>query len=105
MTKDELQRQLSGLDTAFKNLLTSFRTSINAEVGDYNMKNKKKFIEITATHLSEKLEQFKSNFLKEWGCQIQTIVKDAWSCELIGKSILGLSKHKFIGSAIPLRVR
>lgn len=44
VTKDELQKQLSGLDAAFKSLLTSFRTSINAEVGDYNMKNKKKFI-------------------------------------------------------------
>jgi uncharacterized FlaG/YvyC family protein len=44
VTKDELQKHLTGLDSAFKSLFTSFRTSINAEVGDYNMKNKKKFI-------------------------------------------------------------
>ena len=52
VTKEELQKQLSGLDGAFKNLFSTFRTTINAEVGEYNTKSKKKFIEITATQLS-----------------------------------------------------
>ena len=105
VTKDDLQKQLSGLDGVFKNLFSTFRTTINAEVGEFNTKNKKKFIEITATQLSEKLEQFRSNFLKEWNTQIEIIVKDTWNQQTERKTVLGLSKEKFLGTVVPIKVR
>ena len=61
---------MTTLDGAFKNHFNTFKTAIKDEVGEHNIKNKKKFIQITATQLSEKLEQFKTNFLKEWNNQL-----------------------------------
>ena len=52
VTKEELQKQLLGLNGAFKTLFSTFKTTINTEVGEYNLKNKKKFIQITASQLS-----------------------------------------------------
>ena len=61
---------MSQLNDAFRNVFDVFKTTISKQMGEYNTKNKKKFIEITASQMSQKLEQFKSNFLKEWNQQV-----------------------------------
>ena len=78
VTKEELQRQLTGLETTVKSLLASFKKSISEEVGNYNRKNKEKFTDITSRQLTEKLELFKTNFIKEWTPKVEHIVKDTW---------------------------
>ena len=74
-------------------------------MGEYNTKSKKKFIEITATQISEKLENFKNNFLKDWNQQVTTVVKEAWNKELVGKTVMGLSKEKFLGTVVPVKMK
>ena len=61
---------MSQLNDAFRNVFDVFKTTISKQMGEYNTKNKKKFIEITASQMSQKLEQFKRNFLKEWNQQV-----------------------------------
>jgi hypothetical protein len=35
---------------------------------------------------------------------MEAIVKDTWNKEIVGKTVIGLSKEQFLGTALPLKM-
>jgi hypothetical protein len=69
------------MDSAFKVVINSMKSTlmseITSEMGESQNKMKKKFVEIMATQINEKLESYKNLQNKNLELNIDKIVKDA----------------------------
>ena len=74
ITREELQRQLIGLDSAFKTLIKEMKSSTNTEMRDVHTKEKKALIEVVASQISDKLEAFKESFIIDLNKRIEAAV-------------------------------
>lgn len=62
-------------------------------------------IEVVASQISDKLEAFKESFIADINKRIEAAVSDSFKREFVGKNVMGLSKDKFIGTAIQIKLK
>lgn len=72
ITREEMQRQLQGLDSAFRTLTSGMWSKLSTDSIELHAKNKRKLIDMMASQLNDKLEAFRTNFQKEWQAQIDS---------------------------------
>lgn len=94
-----------GLDSAFKTLIKEMKSSTNTEMRDVHTKEKKAMIEVVASQISDKLETFKENFIADINKRIEAAVSDSLKREFVSRNVMGLSRDKFIGTAVQLKLK
>ena len=105
ITREELQRQLIGLDSAFKTLIKEMKSSTNTEMRDVHTKEKKALIEVVASQISDKLEAFKESFIIDLNKRIEAAVSESFKKESLSRNVIGLSRDKFIGTVAQVKLK
>jgi hypothetical protein len=99
ITREEMQRQLQGLDSAFRTLTSGMWSKLSTDSIELHAKNKRKLIDMMASQLNDKLEAFRTNFQKEWQAQLDS------SKPKEGKEGREGVRKQLGGAVLPLRLK